>query len=55
MNDCHIHKLTMPYPQMPACAWFKKEIMTHKHFTEIINQADSDDNNKTCTDSVGTG
>ena len=28
--------------------------MTRKHFTEIINEADSDEDDKTCTDSVGT-
>ena len=28
--------------------------MTHKHFTEIINEADSDEDDKTCTNSEGT-
>ena len=31
----------------------KEEIVTRKHFTEIINEADSDEDDKTCTDSVG--
>ena len=32
----------------------EEEIVTHKHFTEIINEVDSDEDDKTCTNSEGT-
>ena len=32
----------------------KEEIVTRKHFTEIINEADSDEDDKTCTNSDST-
>ena len=31
-----------------------EEIVTRKHFTEIINEADSDEDDKTCTNSYST-